>query len=124
MGTEFMSALELGEVAKGRATDIGGSMRHIWFGAIYDRPKLESFAARVDAAGLTAEQQKQVTRAATILKRGDTAGVVEKAFGDLGKLEEALPALAKKSGAYQGGQRVLVSMTREEFAELTKRIKG
>ena len=122
MALDFLSAVELTAEAGAKTTEIGGSERHIWFGAIYDEALLRKIAGRVGEEGITKDGAKQAERAAKILRRVNTAAHVEKAFGPLGQLEDALPALAHKSGAYAAGARVLMSLTKEEFAELQKRM--
>lgn len=123
-GMDFLSAVEV-PVESGRKTaDIGGSERHIWFGAIYDEARLKAIIVEGRKDGATKEAAKQADRAERILARGNTAGDVEKAFGPLGELEKALPALATKNGAWAKGDRVLVSMTRKDFEEMQRRLKG
>lgn len=122
MALDFLSTVELATEAGAKTTEIGGSERHIWFGAIYDEAQLRKVAEQAGKEGISKEVAKQADRAAKILRRGNTAAAVEKAFGPLGQLEDALPALARKSGAYAAGARVLMSLTKEEFAELQKRM--
>lgn len=124
MGLDFMSAVEVSTETGRKSADIGGSERHIWFGAIFDEARLKAVIAEGRKDGASKDAAKTADRAERILARGNTAGDVEKAFGPLGNLEKALPSLAKKSGAYAAGSRVLLSMSKAEFEELQKRIKG
>lgn len=117
--------------AEGKRSDIGGSQRHIWFAHIDDETRLKEVAgipaanaAATPPVKTTKEQEVQAKRAEAILKAGNQAPAVEKAFGPLSGLEETLTSLAKKSGVFKAGDRYLMSLTEKEFTEMVATLKA